>query len=175
MPYLDTQRLSLALFGMFRSGELRQHEKEQIGNREIQDRERRTLEAELTANAAELPDPVIGFCRGLLKLADDPAHGFRRRNVPALVYKYLADMAAMFGSVRNVMRKGGRYALVVGRNATELRGENNVIDTPQLLADTAASRGWVIDEMTPFETYQRFDLHQENSIRAEVLLVLRLH
>jgi site-specific DNA-methyltransferase (cytosine-N4-specific) len=173
MPYLDTQRLSLALFGMIRSGELRQREKEQIGNREIQDGERRNLEAELAANAAALPDPVIDFCRRLLTLADDPSHGFRRRNVPALVYKYLADMAAMFGSVREVIRKDGRFALVVGRNATELRGETVVIDTPQLLADTASSRGWLIEEMTPFETYHRFDLHQENSIREEVLLVIR--
>lgn len=173
MPYLDTQRLSLALFGMIGSRDLRRSEKQQIGNREIQDRERRNLEAELLANTAQLPDPVIGFCRRLLTLADDPSHGFRRRNVPALAYKYLGDMAAMFGSVRKVVRRGGRYALVVGRNATELRGESVVIDTPQLLSDIAASRGWTVEEMTPFETYQRYDVHQGNSIRKEILLVLR--
>jgi SAM-dependent methyltransferase len=173
MPYLDTQRLSLALLGMIESRELRQNEKRQIGNREIQDRERRELEEAIASNVAGLPDPVITFCQRLVTLADHKSHGFRRKNVPALVYKYLADMAAMFGSVRKVIKKGGRYALVVGRNATELQGENVVIDTPQLLADTAASRGWEVEEMTPFETYQRFDVHQSNSIRAEILLILR--
>ncbi len=173
MPYIDTQRLSLALLGLIGSREIRQSEKRQIGNREIQDKERRELEAEIAANTAELPDTVIAFCRHLVRLADHKSHGFRRRNVPALAYKYLVDMASMFASVCRVVRKGGRYALVVGRNATELQGQDVVIDTPQLLADTAESREWTVEEMTPFETYQRFDVHQSNSIREEILLVLR--
>lgn len=173
MPYLDTQRLSLALLGLISSRELRHGEKQQIGNREVGDKDRLALEAQIKENTAELPDPVIGFCRKLLGLADHKSHGFRRRNVPALAYKYLADMAAMFASVLTVIRKKGRYALVVGRNATELQGEEVLIDTPQLLADTAASRGWTVEETLSFETYQRFDVHQSNSIREEVLLVLR--
>jgi SAM-dependent methyltransferase len=173
MPYLDTQRLSLALLGMIGSWELRRGEKTLIGNREIQDRERRQLEAEIRANAAGLPDTVLGFCHRLLKLAHHPSHGFRRRNVPALVYKYLADMGSMFVSVLGVLRRKGRYALLVGRNTTELRGEDVPIDTPRLLADVAASRGWVVEETLSFETYHRFDVHQNNSIREEVLLVLR--
>jgi site-specific DNA-methyltransferase (cytosine-N4-specific) len=173
MPYLDTQRLSLAILGMISSRELRQGEKLQIGNREIQEKERRSLEREIKENTAGLPDGVIGFCRRLLLLADDESHGFRRRNVPALVYKYLSDMASMFATVLTIIRSGGRYALLVGRNTTVLRGEEILIDTPQLLADVAASRGWQVDETISFETYQRFDVHQSNSIREEVLLVLR--
>jgi SAM-dependent methyltransferase len=172
MPYLDTQRLSLALFGLIPSRELRRGEKEQIGNREIQDRERLELEALLVGNRADLPESAASFCRRLLELADHGSHGFRRKNVPALTYKYLADMASMFATVRAVVRDGGRYGLLVGRNATTLRGEEVLIDTPRLLADLAESRGWSVEEMTPFETYHRFDVHQGNSIREEVLLVL---
>lgn len=173
MPYLDTQRLSLALLGLLGSRELRRSEKTLIGNREIHDKERCKLEAQIRSNANQLPDTVIGFCHQLLKLADDVTHGFRRRNVPALVYKYLADMASMFGSLLSVIRPKGRYGLLVGRNATELRGEEVVIDTPQLLADVAESRGWLVEEMLSFDTYHRFDVHQNNSIREEVLLVLQ--
>ena len=173
MPYLDTQRLSLALLGLMGSRELRNGEKKLIGNREIQDKERSNLEGQIEANAAELPDAVIAFCRKLLNLADHATHGFRRRNVPALAYKYLADMASMFGSVLEVIRSKGRYALLVGRNSTELRGQEILIDTPQLLATVAESRGWQVEEMLSFETYHRYDVHQSNSIREEVLVILR--
>jgi site-specific DNA-methyltransferase (cytosine-N4-specific) len=172
MPYLDTQRLSLALLGMMGSRELRHGERQQIGNREIQDKVRLSLEGEIRENTAQLPDSVIAFCRRLLQLADHTSHGFRRRNVPALVYKYLSDMASMFASVLRLVRPAGRYALLVGRNCTELRGEEVQIDTPQLLADIAASRGWTVEETVAFETYHRFDVHQSNSIREEILIVL---
>jgi site-specific DNA-methyltransferase (cytosine-N4-specific) len=173
MPYLDTQRLSLALFGLLGSRELRIGEKKMIGNREIQDRERAELEGQIHSNPPGLPDRVIGFCRRLLELADDVKHGFRRRNVPALVYKYLTDMASMFSSVLEVMRPKGRYALLVGRNSTVLRGQEILIDTPDLLAIVAESRGWEVEETLSFETYHRYDVHQNNSIREEVLVILR--
>ncbi len=173
MPYLDTQRLSLALLGLLGSRELRRGEKRLIGNREIHDKERVELEIQIRSNAARLPDAAIGFCRKLSKLADNAKHGFRRRNVPALVYKYLVDMASMFGSILPIMRPRGRYGLLIGRNSTELRGEEIVIDTPQLLAEVAESRGWQIEEMLSFDTYHRYDVHQNNSIREEVLLVIR--
>jgi len=173
MPYLDTQRLSLALLGLIGSRDLRQGEKMLIGNREIADKARRDLESELSGNAANLPDDAIGFCRTLLVLADHKSHGFRRRNVPALIYKYLADMASMFTSVRAVIKPGGHYALLVGPNLTTLQGKEVPIDSPRLLANVAESKGWLVEEMLPFETYQRYDVHQCNSIREEVLLVLR--
>jgi hypothetical protein len=173
MPYLDTQRLSLALLGLISAKNLRTDEKKLIGNREIQDRERLSLEAQLRSNISELPEVVIQFCKQLLEVAEHKDHGFRRRNVPALVYKYLVDMAQMFKSVKKVIRRGGNYALLVGKNTTTLRGEKIQIDTPQLLAEVAISLGWYIEEKLSFETYQRYDVHQSNSIREEVLLILR--
>ena len=106
-------------------------------------------------------------------MADHQEHGFRKRNVPALVYKYFWQMSEMFEAVRKVMRKGGKYALLVGANRTTLRGEEILINTPQLLASVAASRGWSVDEMLSFETYHRYAVHQKNSIRGEVLVILR--
>ena len=173
MPYLDTQRLSLAILGLIESRELRHGEKRLIGNREIQDNERLYLEEELRTNAAQLPENASRFCRHLLALADDPKHGFRRRNVPALTYKYLADMGSMFASTHRVIKAGGGYALLVGRNSTTLKGKQVLIDTPALLADVAQSRGWRLEETLTFETYHRYDVHQSNSIREEALIILR--
>ncbi len=173
MPYLDTQRLSLSLLDLLGRRQLRSEERQLIGNREITEKERSALEGALQSNAARLPEKALQFCRRLLHLADDPAHGFRRRNVPALAYKYLADMRCMFASVGALIRPRGQFALVVGRNTTNLRGEEVLIDTPALLASIAESQCWEVEETLTLDTYQRFDLHSKNSIREEALLMLR--
>jgi site-specific DNA-methyltransferase (cytosine-N4-specific) len=173
LPYIDTQRLSLCLLGLIRADEIRTAERSLIGNREISDAERRRLEGALVENAGGLPEQVHGFCNKLLRLAAHDGHGFRKRNVPALVFNYFTQMAEMFPAVRGQMKKGGRFALLVGSNKTTLSGEQIHIDTPSLLASVAESRGWAVDEMLAFETYQRFDIHRKNSIRAEELLILK--
>ena len=173
LPYIDTQRLSLCLLGLIDSREIRITEKMLIGNREISDLERCQLENSLQANEAQLPDDVFTFSKRLLAMADHREHGFRKRNVPALVFKYFWQMAEMFESMRRVIRRDGKYALLVGFNKTTLNGSEVLIDTPQFLASVAASKGWTIEETHNFETYQRFDIHKKNSIRTEVLLILR--
>lgn len=173
LPYIDTQRLSLCLLGMIRSDEIRTVERSLIGNREIANRERLDLEAAIRSRDAKLPSDVSEFCEFLLHEADHDSHGFRKRNVPCLVYKYFVEMSSMFASVHQLLRKGGAFALVVGPNRTTLRGKEVGIDTPSLLASVASSRNWHVEDMTKLDTYQRYDLHQENSIRGETLMILR--
>lgn len=173
LPYIDTQRLSLCLLGLIDAKRIRKTESALIGHREIAESERSLLEQQLASNPSNLPTDTVRFCQRLLKLATDPDHGFRKRNVPALVYKYLVDMARMFECVATVMRKRGRYVLLVGRNRTTLQGQDVVIETPRMLASIAESRGWTVDEILELDTYQRFDIHRHNSIRQETLVMLR--
>ena len=63
--------------------------------------------------------------------------------------------------------------MVVGPNRTTLSGEPLTIDTPHLLVDVAQAVGWRIQEVIALDAYQRFDLHQENSITSEKLILLR--
>ena len=173
LPYVDTQRLSLCLLGLIPASGIRAAERSLIGNREIGDAERLALEEDLRGNSARLPDGVARFCVRLLEAADHADHGFRRRNVPGLVYKYFSEMSETFRAVRNLVRRGGSYALVIGSNKTNLQGEEIVIDTPSLLGDLAESCGWNIAQVIDLDTYHRYDVHQKNSIRSEVLLLLR--
>jgi site-specific DNA-methyltransferase (cytosine-N4-specific) len=174
LPYIDTQRLSLCLLDLVEADGLTQLEKKLIGTREISGSKRRELEATLSAEpAAELPATVTGLCDRMLELATLPDNGFRRKNMPALVYRYFRDMARVLQNVREVMRSSGRFALVVGRNRTTLGGEDLVIDTPHLLADIAVESGWELESLLELETYQRFEVHQRNSINTESLVVLR--
>ncbi len=172
LPYIDTQRLSLVLLGLIEAADIRVVERSLIGNREISPKERDHLETAMENNAHELPASCLFFCRTLKTAIKPRTDGFRRQNVPALLYKYLSDMARMFQEVRVVLRNRAPYALIVGKNTTTLGGTRYVIETPLLLSDLAISHGFRVVETIDLDTYQRFDVHRANSIRKETLLVL---
>lgn len=172
LPYIDTQRLSLCLLGLISASELRSLERELVGSREIGERERQQLVEESTSGGLVLPESILGLLKRMLALADRPENGFRRRNMPALVYKYFADMARALESIHKVARPQSLFALVVGANRTVLSGKTIVIDTPRLVADLAEKHGWRLQERVKLDTYQRFDVHQKNSIRTESLVLL---
>jgi site-specific DNA-methyltransferase (cytosine-N4-specific) len=172
LPYIDTQRLSLVLLGLIDAYQIRDTERQLIGNREITPAERSRLEIALADNLDVLPQECVSFCQLLQNAVNKQRDGFRRENVPALLYKYLAEMAEMFRQVYTVLKKGAQYALIVGRNSTRLGGQNFTIDTPRLLVVLAKANGFKHNESVELETYHRFDVHQANSIRSETLILL---
>lgn len=173
LPYIDTQRLSLVLLGLIRPEEIRVAEKQLTGNREITAQERLKLEEAIENNQNHLPDVCIQLCRKLKASIDEKKDGFRRKNVPALLYQYLVEMALMFRHTHPLLRDNAPFALVVGQNQTQLGGQTFVIDTPRLLVVLAENNGFVLQETIELDTYQRFDVHQGNSIRSETLIILR--
>ncbi len=172
LPYIDTQRLSLVLLSLINAEEIRGTERSVIGNREITNRERLQREQAIETNANQLPAECLSLCQELLKAVDSSKDGFRRRNVPALIYSYLSDMAKMFGQVAELLRPSAPFALVVGRNSTTLGGRTFNIDTPNLLRAVAVDNGFIMREAIELDTFQRFDIHQVNSIRSETLIIL---
>lgn len=172
LPYIDTQRLSLVLLGLIDARQIRKTERSLIGNREITPADRLRLEGALKSNLAGLPNECVSFCQSLQSAVDRQHDGFRRQNVPGLLYKYLSEMAQTFTQVHTVLRKGAPYALIVGRNSTCLGGHHFSIDTPRLLAALAEANGFALKESVELEAYHRFDVHQANSIRSETLIIL---
>jgi site-specific DNA-methyltransferase (cytosine-N4-specific) len=172
LPYIDTQRLSLVLLGLIDARQIRDTERSLIGNREITPGERAGLETALKANRDSLPRECVSLCQELHDAVDLQSDGFRRQNVPGLLYKYLTEMAGMFREVHTVLRKGARYALIVGRNGTLLGSRHFTIDTPRLLSVLAEANGFRLSDSMEFDAYHRFDVHQANSIRTETLIIL---
>jgi site-specific DNA-methyltransferase (cytosine-N4-specific) len=172
LPYIDTQRLSLAALGLIDAAAIHTIEKRLIGNREITNQERQRLEAALQSNADHLPQDCWLLCRRMSAAIDKRQDGFRRRNMPALTYQYCRDMARMFRQVRQLLRPNAPFVLIVGCNKTRLGRQEFIIDTPRLLISLAAQHGFGLDEALELNTYQRFDVHQANSIRSETLLIL---
>jgi site-specific DNA-methyltransferase (cytosine-N4-specific) len=173
LPYIDTQRLSLVLFGDIEGNEVQATERALIGARDVGVTERRQLEAEIIGSTPDVPPSVLDLCRELLEAASRPGNGFRRIARPALVLRYFKSMAAFFLNARRALRSGGRVALVVGTNKTTLGGREYVIDTPSLLIDVGVRAGFTREDAWPMDTYQRYGLHQKNSIDSEMLIVLR--
>ncbi|WP_291981167.1 hypothetical protein [Luteitalea sp.] len=173
LPYIDTQRLSLAFLGLLPPSQLRDAEARLIGNREITAKERDTEERRLREAVRTFPKDVAKLLLTTSDRAAGEGNGFRRRNVPALLLRYFDDMRRVFRNVRSHVAPGGAFAMVVGPNRTTLSGEEINIDTPRLLASVAAEAGWDVDELVALDAYQRFSVHQENSIKEEMLVVLR--
>ncbi len=173
LPYIDTQRLSIALFGLATAQEIHQLDSALIGSREVSTRERRALEESINDNQAHVVCDVWRLCK-MLKDAYAPGNdGFRRQNMPAVVYRYFSGMTRAMEVAKWHLRKGGWLAFIVGPNRTSLGGEEFLIDTPTLLAATGEHIGLKLIEMHELNTYRRYDIHSHNSIREEQLLVMR--
>lgn len=173
LPYIDTQRLSLAFLNLLSPARIHSLERGVIGSREITRREREDIELLIAGAEGVLPHEVLSLCRRAMGLTKTSSDGFRRQNVSALLFRYFEAMRAVLTSSLSLMRKGACLAIVVGPNRSTLGGEEVVVDTPDLLALLGERVGWQRHEVMPLDAYQRFDMHQKNSIRSEALVVLR--
>lgn len=171
LPYIDTQRLSLVWLGLCGDDELKALEAGLIGSREFQRGEKNEWGQRLADNTDSLTEEALSFCCTLNDALSEK-DGFRRQAVPSLLYRYLVSMRDMFVALLPMMAPGAPFALVVGHNRTTLSGTLFDIDTPALLKAVAEDAGWSHSESVELQTYQRYDLHQKNSVKAETLLLL---
>lgn len=172
LPYIDTQRLSLVWLDLLKPSEILALEARLVGSREIRGSSKAELLSALEANNAELPANEAALCIKLQNTLTEQ-DGFRRQAVPRLLYRYFADMADSFASVRKVMKPGAKYGLIIGGNHTVLGGQRFDINTPSHLASLAASRGWKHLETVELQTYKRYGLHSKNASTTEALVILQ--
>lgn len=170
LPYIDTQRLSLVWLGLCSADEIRHLDAEAVGSREMRDKST-DWQRRLTENADSLPAHLASFCRKL-QTTLSTRDGFRRQAVPALIYRYFADMRRVLVGLPKVLHKNAKLAFLVGPNHTTLSGVRFAIDTPSALALIACELGFRVREVIPLQTYQRYALHQQNSIRGENLTIM---
>ena len=173
LPYIDTQRLSLVWLGLCSADEIRRLEADAVGSREVRDKIT-DWQQRLAENADNLPPRLASLCRKL-QASLSPSDGFRRQATPMLIYRYFADMRRVFVGLNKVLNKDAKLAFVVGATHTTLGGQRFDIDAPTGLASIAEDLGFGITEVIPLQTYQRYGLHQKNSIQAENLLMCRQH
>lgn len=175
LPYIDTDRLSLLVLGLLSSRARNQLQRQIIGNREIHDGDRRVLEAEMEGPGGlrTFPAGVANQIRRILKENKRYPVGFRRRNVPALLYKYFRDMRTVMGKLHDVVRNGGRAFVVLGDSTTELgNGTELTIRTTGHVAAIAEQVGWFVEDEVPITVTTEDLAHVRNAITRNSILVL---
>jgi DNA modification methylase len=173
LPYLDTDRLSLAFLGLMSPNERRKFDFDMIGNREITERNRKLLEEQL-GDDRDLPTSIRRFLMRVLDGNRRGSVGFRRRNAAALLYKYFADMRAVIAEVDRVLKPRGLFAIVIGNSRTVVGGTNDIeIPTDRFLLALTEQIGFERDQWIPMTDQMRYMAHNKNGIRNETIFTVR--
>jgi site-specific DNA-methyltransferase (cytosine-N4-specific) len=146
LPYIDADRLSLFMLGYVDRKGINDLIGMMIGNREISYNQRKKWDNEFKATQMELDFPRY-FKETLLQMIQENEDlsetAFRRKNMPALLYKYFLDMISCIREMDRVLKHSGHCVIIVGNNYTTT-GKNKVvnIETDRILLDIAVERGW---------------------------------
>jgi hypothetical protein len=176
LPYIDTDRLSLLVLGLLSAKQRNELQRQIIGNREIQDRQRRLLEQEMEGERGirSFPTALASQIRKIVSENRSHAVGFRRRNVPALLYQYFRDMRTVMAELHGVVRPGGRAFVVLGDSVTRLgNGEELAVRTADHLAALSEQVGWQSIDAWPITVTVEDFAHVRNAITDNKILVLR--
>lgn len=174
LPYIDTQRLSLIWLNLLKPKQVNKLCSRMIGSRETNGYSKEVLLNDMLDNTRSIPEKPWRYCLDLND-ALTKNDGFRRKAVPYLLYRYLSDMDYVFKNIRHLVKPGSPFAMIVGNNHTTLGGKMFNIDTTSFLIMLGKSNNWRLEENAKLQTYKRFGLHQQNSIKTENLIVLRKH
>ena len=170
LPYLDTDRLSLSYFGLLNRGQIRHHNSEMVGNREINESQRLSILDAFLSRSSDFPESIVQLIRRVDRLNNSVDVGFRRKNMSALLCKYFTDMREVFVGMKFVLKRHRQANVVVGVNRTNAGGEDIVINTPDLLLELAESLGFAAMPSIEMDMLKCRDIHKENSIPAERIL-----
>lgn len=172
LPYIDTDRLSLVLLGLAKSGDIRMLERELTGSREWTVTIQREWDRARVDNRDDLPPAVTDLVARISDVNHRQGAGFRRAAVPSLLYRYFSDMGRTLDALGSVLRAGEKVVLVVGSNRTGKGPDAITIPTPELIGEVGASRDYVLQEVIPLETWPRYGMHASNAVNEERAVVL---
>lgn len=172
LPYIDTQRISLVWLGLCKADEITSLEGTLIGSREFKNHDKNEWITLMETNGENLPEDIYNFIIDMKNTLSD-TDGFRKQAMPALTYRYFADMKKMFCNVKKMLKANAPYALIVGHNKTTLGGKVFHINTPDFLGEIAVECGWELEELIPLDTYKRYGLNAKNAINSETMIILR--
>src|SRR5690606_16800183 len=174
LPYIDTDRLSLlAIMGI--PSKIRSTLEENLtGSREIRKSERDTFEATLMDDKEAysiLPKDVVSEVRFILKENSKIDVGFRRANMPALLWRYYVHMKENLESMHSVMRPGARAFYVVGDSRTNAGGNWVRINTCANISKIAQEAGFRFLEAIDIDVTTENYKHIKNAITENQILV----
>ncbi|MBC8185007.1 hypothetical protein H8E88_28270 [candidate division KSB1 bacterium] len=174
LPYIDTDRLSLYVFGYTQRDSFRKLENSLIGNREITKKSRELLDTELEKNftTSILPKEIIKLLERIYYLNKNSNVGFRRKNTAALLFKYFIDMDQSMKQMHSVLKLNKYYFMVIGNNRTTAGNEEISIPTVYFIGLIAESNGFKLYKKIDMTVQQSYMIHSKNAINSESILIL---
>lgn len=173
LPYLDTDRLSLAAVYGISKGQRGPLERELIGSREISTRDRNSWEA-LLSDPGEvcLPDSTLAFVDRLYNaVTQDSQAGFRRQQTPAVLLRYFTLMSSVLGQVVERLNPEAKVALVVGDSRTTVGGETWTIPTVDELVQIAHLHEFELVSDTPITVTRESRKNAHNAITDNRIII----
>lgn len=179
LPYIDTDRLSLAFLGLADRGERSKLESDLIGNREISNAERKRLEAQIfeEREAKSLPVQLRRTIFDVLDRNSNSSVGFRRKNSAALLFKYFSDMKCTIEGMYRVLKPGKHCMIIVGNNVT-VAGAGRLqkeieIRTDDFLEEIGLQVGFHARERIPITVTTEDYKHAKNFIGKNSIVLLQ--
>ena len=176
LPYIDTDRLSLlTLFGLG-SGNRRTIEQALIGSRELSNGIKKELE-ENFLKSNSLPISCQNFVLGLYKqIENSKDSGFRKKNMPALVHRFLKDMDLVFVQLSRLCKSGAEAMVVIGDSKMSIDNKIVRIPTTSLVESIAQTHGFIPIEKIDISVTTENLIHIKNAITENVVLrLIKLH
>ena len=175
LPYIDTDRLSLAaIYGIDRQ-ERRAIEERLIGSREISTGEVRELEGQIVAqDVNQLPDTTVTFLEELLLATrNDESAGFRKRQLPTLLLRYFSGVARVMHQIQARCRPGSHLWFVLGNSRTSVGGRQWTVPTVDEFTAIAEASGLEVVEHIPITVTREDVAHSKHSITKNTIVHLR--
>jgi len=173
LPYIDTDRLSLlTLFGAS-SSTRRPLEQRLIGSRELSTSMRIGLEQTLEVDDS-LPKECQYFLRRIttqLKKSDNA--GFRKQNMPALLFRFLRDMSSALAQIYRLCKPSAEVMIVIGDSRMTIEGSDIRIPTTDHVEAIALQHGFSVIERIDISVTTENLVHIGNAITKNVVLRLR--
>lgn len=175
LPYIDTDRLSLFLFGYVNKQKYKELEEEMIGNREITKKEKQILEEDFLKNykKTDLPHNIKKIIKKIHDLNETHNVGFRRKNTAALLYKYFKDMSLSMMEMCSVLKKNSYCFMVVGCNNTKAGNKNVFIPTDDYIGKIGQMVGFKLKNKISLTVPPSYMIHKNNAIKRESVLVFQ--
>lgn len=171
LPYIDTDRLSLLAIMGIQKSDRTVLEQNLTGSREIVTSDKKAFEEKiLSGNSKELTPLARKTIEHIYKENKNDGVGFRRQNMPSLLYRYFNDMEKVLINISQVMRKGGEAFFVVGNSRTKVSNDWYEINTINILSEIAEKVGFKSSLLMDISVTTENYLHQKNAITSNAIL-----
>lgn len=177
LPYIDTDRLSLAFLNLLNKRQKPAVERALIGSREIQTSLKNRLEQEFldNYNRCPLPREIKETIKHIYDLNHNAQVGFRRKNTPSLLYRYFMDMRTAMSQMHRLLKENGICMIIIGDNITTAGNAKCQIPIPtgRFLRLIAEDIGFKTEEEIPITVSRENVAHFRHAITKNKVLIFK--